>query len=367
MMPRVGGGEDRRPLTALPSSGGPATPGRTREERRGGMMDDRRCRRYGAAVRVLASALIVLGASSTPAAAGFEDEEDLAARSQPLSFSPDFAEPTARTRFHLSTRFMPANPGDIWTVEASGVIRVIEGAGVSFGVPFGWDRPDPSVVRDRDDLPFFGNVRIGGVGGHMIRLFDEWDDPVAPELSFGGALDLYIPTRPRVDGPDRCPFSPGPCDAVGVVGTTRPLEVGMYLAGAMAFRLRGHVSYEMKYLGASAELGLTPAFTLESTTRIYMWLSWALRVRGIFWDVVEPYVELGGAGRTFEPAAARFVTGPALITPGVRFHLGAISPAIFASFRITDADQIGDFMFGLDIGGAAPRSNRSRDNDMLDF
>lgn len=312
--------------------------------------------------------LLALLVAANAAASGLEEEAD--ARVQPLSYSPDFMEPTARTRFHLTTRMMPGDTAQLWTMEAGGVIRVVEGAGVTFGVGTGWDRAGATAEPARDDAFFVGNVRVGFAGGHLFRLVDEWDDVVAPELVIGGALDIYIPTRPRFDGENICPFTGTLCDPAGIVGTTRPLEPGMYLAGAMALRARGHVGFEMRYLGASAEVGLTPAFTLETTTRIYMWLTWAVRVRGIFWDMVEPYVEVGGAVRTVEPAAARFPTGPIYVTPGVRVHLGLISPAIFASFRVSDDSNLGDFMFGLDIGGAATRftSHRARTNDdMLEF
>src|SRR5688572_27058258 len=153
------------------------------------------------------------------------------------NISMEMLDPTAVSRFHLTTRFTFSDTIEtfsdnaIATFEADAVVRIIRGVGLSFGIPFGLDAPKPG-----DDRFFIGNVHAGVEGGGVIY-FDEERvaDPGAPRLGLGGGFDLYAPTaRALEDSLDES-------DRMARIRETRSYEQELYLERTAALRLRGHV------------------------------------------------------------------------------------------------------------------------------
>ena len=112
----------------------------------------------------------------------------------------------------------------------------------------------------------------------------------------------------------------------------------------------------------------SPSRSLETDSDAWLWFTAVLRARVVLAEVIEPFVELGGTVTTASPSrpllANVFDAGGFQITPGVRFHLGSFSPAIFVALR--PSDEGGNATIGIDIAGATQRSRRRADRDMLD-
>lgn len=274
--------------------------------------------------------------------------DDEPAPALPLDMSADFVEVTGRSRFHLVTRFAPGAV-DTWAIEASAAIRVFEGGAITLGVPFGHINPDGPP---RSSF-YFGNFRVGFAGGAAIALDDDAAEAMPPTLRFGGALDLYVPTRPAFEPKIEC--NPA-CNAGAHVAPIRPLDPGMFLGGAFSGRARASLGFDVSYFGLSAEAGALPLLELGADPRGYLWLSYGARLRGVIPPYVELFAEIAGSSALLEPAAPSYRAGAVYATPGLRLHFSAMSLAAFASLRV--AGEAADYVFGIDLGGAAPRQTR---------
>jgi hypothetical protein len=198
---------------------------------------------------------------------------------------------------------------------------------------------------------FFGDARVGFVAGSAIKLDPHWKDVGPPTFSFGGQLDYYLPSRSRFDGNPACAPFFALCYPTLLPMNIHPLDPGLWLAGATSFRVRGHVGFAISRFEVEGELGLTPAFTLETNSSTYLWLTYGLRVRAIPIREVEPYLELGGISTISAPTVSAFPQGPPLLSPGVRVHLLGLDPAIFVSIPLGD-HNIAKAVIGLDLAGA---------------
>lgn len=319
-------------------------------------MDARRLGGYARRVRWSTTAVILVASLGSSTAIADEARRDVRL---PLDASPDFVDPSGRSRFHLVTRHMPSTDDALWTFEASGAFRVTKGAAVTFAVPLGWDRPSGSAGRS--DQFFIGNVRAGFAGGGRMRV-GAWDGVGPPALVYGGGIDLLVPTRPKfaVGANDpACRVNAILCDAAGRIATMRPLAMGSYLAGATGAHAKGQIGFDISRFGVRGELGVLPAIALSDGNDAYLWLTWAARLRAVPLDWLEVFAEIGGTTRLVEGSPPRYPEPPIIVTPGLRFHLGSVSPALFAGF-VVSGDAPGDFVFGVDLAGIASRTTRGR-------
>lgn len=259
----------------------------------------------------------------------------------PPNLSPEFLDPAAKTRFHLTAGLTPTETDILLAFEVQAALRLGSHVGLTAALPFGADLAKASTLRS--DEIFLGNVRLGVEGGGMV-----WRGGGAqhPEFSVGGAIDIYAPTAPaeaRAEGP------------IAAVLTTRPLEPGLFLSHAMAFRARLHLGFDVSIVGISAELGGTPAFTIEQDPDLYGWLTASLRARVVPISFLEPFIELGGTVVLGQPALPRFSPGGFVFTPGVRFHFLGVSPAVFANIYGGPSGRGSVVTIGIDLAGAVQR------------
>lgn len=282
-----------------------------------------------------------------------EEVED-ALQVYPPNMSTDLLDPSGRMRTHLTSRvtFSDADqvfsPGSVWSFELFTAIRLTRGLALTAVLPFGFHAPSPG-----EDRLFFGNLRLGVEGGGFFRFATDDVARSAPKLGFGGALDIYAPTTPSAR-------SSGDLERTGAVQAStaalrgiRAYQPELYLADTMAFRARGHLQLAVGPFTGEVELGLSPAFTLESRSRFMMLLGWAARASFKGYHHLEPYAEiasslhLGGAEDRSRPLHDDLST-PVLLTLGARAHLGGFDPALFVALNL---DQ-GGIIFGLDLAGA---------------
>jgi hypothetical protein len=293
-------------------------------------------------------------------------EEGGTTRPRAPNVATELLDPLARTRFHLTTRFTftdeqeTFSDSSLWSFEARAVIRIFEGLGVTFGLPFGLDAPKPG-----DDQFFIGNIAAGVVGGGVIHLLeDSADDPDAPRLGIGGALDIYGPTA-RKYGAEDCGPELGPhafCNPVAFVRNTRSYEQELYLERSLAFRVRGHLDFSISILTGELELGLTPAVTVVEPSDFFMLFSWAFRAAARPIDELEPFVEVGSSIRVAGGALnGDDLDTPVRLTVGVRGHI-ILDPALFVSFNLQD----GGVLFGIDLAAAFRGESRPESRDNLD-
>jgi hypothetical protein len=114
------------------------------------------------------------------------------------------------------------------------------------------------------------------------------------------------------------------------------------------------------------ELGLTPAFTVESDSDALLWFTATLRARLVLGNLIEPFFELGGTTLVAEPSSpgGQLIDGTGLqLTPGVRFHLGGLSPAVFVVLQPEREDGV--VTIGIDLAGAVS-DRRRKAEDLLD-
>jgi hypothetical protein len=273
----------------------------------------------------------------------------------------ELLDPTAHTRFHLTTRFTFSDAVEtfsdnaIATFEADAVIRVIEGVGISFGIPFALDAPSPGL-----DTFFIGNVHVGVEGGGVI-LFDEKRvrDPGAPRLGLGGALDIYAPSARALED------NGNESDRMALVRDTRSFEQELYLERTTAFRLRGHVDFSISIVVMELELGLTPAFDIEDELDFVLLFGWAGRVAVRPIDALEPFLEIGSSLQVAgDPLNGHELDTPVRLTLGLRGHFFGFDPALFASIDFSE----GGVLFGVDIAAAFRTERRgTSERDPLDF
>ncbi|MFO0724645.1 MAG: hypothetical protein U1E65_12760 [Myxococcota bacterium] len=298
---------------------------------------------------VLASILVL-----SLAAAAQADEEaaggdgwatEVGSLKRPPDLSPEFSDPEATTRFHLTGRLTPTKTDLLWTIEAQAAMRLGSNVALTAAVPFGFDLAQTGAGHA--DQIFLGNVRIGVAGGGAV-----WRGPGAQHPTFwvGGAIDIYAPTSP--------PAETG-VDLVAAAQTTLPLEPGLFMSRSMAFRARLHLGFDVSIVGIDAELGGTPAFTIGNKVDGYGWLSMALRVRVLPVPFFEPYLELGGTLTLGQPSLPRFSPGGFAFTPGVRFHFLGLAPAAFVTIYGGPSGRPDTVTIGLDFAGFVERSNRS--------
>lgn len=296
----------------------------------------------------LAPIPLILALAAPGAAVAQTDPRDPAAPLPP-DISPDFLDPSGRTRFHLTTRWTPAPLGDAWSLELLGVLNLAPGIGLTISQPLGLLTADLPGVDSRFVL---GNFSLGVAGGAAIRL-DEGPGARPPILTLGGALDLYAPTSSN--------DLPGVAAAIAMQAS-RPIAPGMYVTSSqeiLAFRGRIHAGFTLSIFDIDGELGLTPGFSTRAGSDFMMWLSGGVRVRVVPLYWLEPYLEL--AGSTLIVDASSVVSeGGSLLTPGVRFHVLGLSPAIFTQIKL-GGDVPDTLTFGIDLAGAlVPRRNDDR-------
>jgi hypothetical protein len=285
----------------------------------------------------------------------------------PSDISADFVDPTVRTQFHLVTRYAPAPREAVWSWELSSNIRLADHFALSFALPFGLDFPHTSVEM-RPNQFFFGDARVGFLGGVAIKLAPHWKETGPPTLTLGGQLDYYIPTRPKFDNGDpRCAASGfyALCYPTLLTMNIHPLEPGLWLAGATAFRLRGHVGFAFYRFQVEGELGLTPAFTLESSSSTYVWLTYGVRLRAFPLRELEPYVEIGGVSTVSAPTLDAFPQGPPQLSPGIRVHAFGFDPAVFVSIPLGD-HSIAKVVIGIDLAGAQEHYFAEKERELGD-
>jgi hypothetical protein len=265
------------------------------------------------------------------------------------NISSELLDPDGRTRGHFVTRASFADDqktfssSAVWSFEARIHLRITEGLAATVVLPFGYvDLPAPGTQQF-----FFGNFALGVAGGGRFHLAgDSNTESPGPILRLGGGLEAYAPTAPRPNGSDARFL------AEQAVAGIRSYEPELYVGDVMSFRARVHADISINIVTCEIELGLAPAFTLTSESSFLMWFSGAGRVSLRPIDEVEPYLEMGSA---VQIVGNNRLSPPFLITPGVRFHLWNVDPALFASFNLADAKQI---IFGVDLAGAL-RKTRS--------
>ncbi len=276
------------------------------------------------------------------------------------NISTELLDPTARTRFHLTTRFTftddrkTFSDSALTTFEANAVVRIIEGLGISFGLPFGLDAPKPG-----NDQLFLGNIHIGVEGGTVI-LFNpkKTDDPAAPRLGVGGAFDLYAPTARGFENRDE------EADRIALVRDICSYDPELFLERTAAFGFRGHADFSISIVTAELELGLTPAVTADEAADFLMLLGWAGRIAVRPIDALEPFLEVGSSVQIAgDPLHGHDLDTPVRLTLGLRGHFG-LDPALFVSIDLGR----GGVLFGIDIAAAFRTESRERSlRDPLDF
>jgi hypothetical protein len=281
--------------------------------------------------------------------------------------STELLDPSGTSRFHLVGRVSFADSAhtfsssSLWSFEGRAHIRVIEGLALSAVLPFGYFS-QPGSPKEF----FVGNFAVGvGGGGRILLTDDPSGEGRAPAIRIGGALDVYAPTAPKPAADDLFLAI-----AEIAVARMRAYEPYLYLANLMSFRGRAHADVTLDIFHAGFELGLTPAFTLSSSSEFYLWFSAAGRgsIRPTEW--LEPFVEIGSAILILGPdtpialpgggSTKSYYSPPLRVTPGVRLHFLALDPAVFASFSFKESKSI---LFGLDLAGAlrGSRSDLSED------
>jgi hypothetical protein len=273
------------------------------------------------------------------------------------NISMELLDPTAVSRFHLTTRFTFSDAVEtfsdnaIATFEADAVIRIIRGVGIRFGIPFGLDAPKPG-----NDQFFIGNVHVGVEGGGTIRFGDGgWN---SPRLGLGGGLDIYAPTaRSLEDSLDEA-------DRMALIRETRSYEQELYLERTTAFRARGHADFSISIVVIELELGLTPGFDIQDDRDFLMLFFWGGRVAARPIEELEPFLEIGSSLQVAgDPLNGHELDTPVRMTLGLRGHFG-IDPALFVSFDFSE----GGVLFGVDIAAAFRQESRSAsERDPLDF
>lgn len=268
----------------------------------------------------------------------------------------DLLDVSGRTRFHLTARWTPASVAHVWHFDAQGWFQVTPGLAIRVGAPTAVLAPQRDGADDRFAL---GNLFLGVGGGTRLRIIEPRDaDGTSVGLRLGGAFDVYFPTSPIPDD-----------EVLTALAALhyRPLEPGLWVGRALAFRARLHVGVAGDVWSIDGELGLTPAFTLASDSDAWLWVTAAVRARVVLAEFIEPFLEFGGTITGASPSGL-LVTRPFdpegfQLTPGIRFHVAGISPAIFIALQPADDD--GKITFGIDLAGAAARSRRNVDDDML--
>jgi hypothetical protein len=288
-------------------------------------------------------------------------EEGGTERARSPNISMELLDPTARTRFHFTTRFTFSDAVEtfsdsaIATFEADAVVRIIEGVGISFGLPFALDAPMPGA-----DTFFIGNFHLGVEGGGVIRFDDKRAaDPGAPRLGLGGGLDVYAPTARALEN------NGNESDRMALVRETRSYEQELYLERTTAFRLRGHADFAVSIVVLELELGLTPGFDIQDELDFLMLFSWAGRVAVLPIDQLEPFVEIGSSLQVAgDPLNGHELDTPVRLTLGLRGHFSGFDPALFVSFDFSE----GGVVFGVDVAAAFRTESRgASERDPLDF
>lgn len=279
------------------------------------------------------------------------------------SLSSELLDPLALTRFHLVTRanfFDYANSEaferkvSTWSFEARANIHITRNLALSAVAPFGLFTPGPG----RENKFFFGNLSLGVAGGGKVY-------STGPDLSImlGGGLDIYAPTAPETEPDDLLPIAAG----IGIatpqtlVASMRAYEPQLYLPDLMSFRARILGRVRASIFTGELELGLVPGFTVASQADFVMFFGVGARAAVQATPNVEPYLEMGV---TTQVAGPGDLSPPFLLTPGVRFHIGAFDPAIFVSFNFKEASSI---IFGIDIASALRPTARGTNNDIEEF
>lgn len=282
----------------------------------------------------------------------------------PANVSTDLIDPDGHSRFHLVTR---ASFGDghgkvfsnssIWSFEGRGHVRLADGLALAFVVPFGLYAPNAGPNKF-----FFGNLSAGIAGGGRILLGESSGAEAHPILRLGAGLDVYAPTAPKPPATD--PILLGTEIAVALM---RAYEPYLYASNMMAFRARLHGDLSISLFRAELELGLVPGFTLGSSTEFLMWLSVGGRVSVRPANEIDLFLEMGSAIQIAGPFPKPPVNGdlspPFLVTPGARFHVLGLDPAVFVSFNFKEAASL---IFGVDLAGVFQTTRtdlRNRDSD----
>lgn len=310
-------------------------------------------------IRAALSALTLTCVTSIAAA----QDEDYRAPPPP-DISPDFLDPEARTRFHLTTRWTPAPNAALWSFELSGAIRVSNHVALTFTAPFGLQIPHrdaPFLLQEG----FFSNLSAGAAGGTAIRLGSN----SGARLTLGGALDVYAPTSPAEAYSGFGAGARARGEPYRFLAAARPLHPGLWALETVSGRVRVHGGISVSILDIDAELGLMPGVILDGGGAFVMHFGAGLRARVTPVSFLEPYLELYGTTRIAGAMAVddyQVLNGAALFTPGIRFHFLGVSPAIFTHIQIGEGDVPETFTLGIDLAGADP--DRPREDDPgLDF
>lgn len=270
------------------------------------------------------------------------------------------AEIENHTRFHLTARWTPASAAHLWQIDLSLAARVTPNLAITFGVPLAVLAPQGPFLplQDANDRFALGNIRVGMAAGTRLRLIDRAEvETQGLALRVGGAFDVYAPTSPVPDDSRLV--------SLAAVQQSR-LEPGAWAPRALGFRGRIHAGLVGAIWSVDGELGLTPAFTVESDSDALLWFTGTLRARLVLGELVEPFFELGGTAQVSEPSSlgGRLIDGTGLqLVPGVRFHLGALSPAVFVTLQPEREDGV--VTIGVDLAGAVS-DRRRKTEDLLD-
>jgi hypothetical protein len=280
--------------------------------------------------------------------------------------SGELLDPASLSRFHLITRasFSDGNKvfsnSSYWSWEARANIRVINGLALAAVLPFGF-----VDVPGAPNKFFVGNFTAGIAGGGRILLSNEPNpDERAPSLRLGGGLDVYAPTAPKPSMDDTFLFN-----AQLAIANMRAYEPYLYLSNMMAFRGRAHADFTAGIVTAGIELGLTPAFTLNSNSDFLLWFSGGGRIAVRAGENVEPFLEAGSAIQISGPGlmlgdmgTPTKISPPLLISPGVRFHMLGVDPAAFVSFNFKTTSSV---IFAIDLAGAVRSSRTDLSDDIF--
>ena len=270
------------------------------------------------------------------------------------------AEVENHTRFHLTARWTPASAAHLWQVDLFLAARITPHLALTFGVPLAVLAPQGPFLPGQDGADRFalGNVRVGMAAGTRLRLIERAEaEAQGLALRLGGALDVYAPTSPVPDD--------SRLTSLAAVQQSR-LDPGLWAPRALGFRGRVHAGLVGASWSVDGEFGLTPAFTVESDSDALLWFTATLRARLVLAELIEPFFELGGTTLVAEPSSVggRLIDGTGLqLTPGVRFHLGGLSPAVFVAIYPERDDGV--VTIGLDLAGAVS-DRRRKSEDLLD-
>lgn len=300
----------------------------------------------------------VLGTLLAPQIARAQSSVELDDRAvpAPTGMSTELIDPAGHSRFHLVSRATFSDgesvfsDDSLWTFEARAHVRVLPGLALSATLPFGF-----AALSGLEREFYFGNFSLGVAGGGTIHLGEPSATP-GPRLHLAAGADVYAPTAPEPDEEDLSLRV-----AQGGVAGTRALEPWMYLSNLMSFRARAQVGLSIDVVTASLEVGLVPAFTLDTSAELVLWTSFAGRVSALPSDALEPFVELGSAIQLSGPGDASPLFQ---VTPGVRLHLGGFDPAIFVSIPLSEPTGL---IFGVDLAGAFVPSRRASGEGVDDF